>query len=182
MILPFTVDDVKDALIALGVGGLTVSEVRGSEKTPTGSRITWTRSPHIRGPTRWRRRGLSMGNGSEPRRNWWRGYTRLFVILWLGWVVAVAGWFVSHVWGQRTYWLELARIHGPMAPPGDLLTWQRLANESTLSHMLSELLSTNEGWLLLAVVFVGIPGMVYGVLLGAVAVTLWVVRGFRGNR
>ncbi len=32
VILPFTVDDVKDALIALGVGGLTVSEVRGSEK------------------------------------------------------------------------------------------------------------------------------------------------------
>lgn len=29
VIRPFTVDDVTDALIALGVGGLTVSEVRG---------------------------------------------------------------------------------------------------------------------------------------------------------
>jgi nitrogen regulatory protein P-II 1 len=30
LIRPFTVDDVTDALIALGVGGLTVTEVRGS--------------------------------------------------------------------------------------------------------------------------------------------------------
>ena len=30
VIRPFTVDDVTDALIALGVGGLTVTEVRGS--------------------------------------------------------------------------------------------------------------------------------------------------------
>lgn len=30
VIRPFTVDDVKDALIALGVGGLTVTDVRGS--------------------------------------------------------------------------------------------------------------------------------------------------------
>ena len=30
LIRPFRVDDVKDALIALGVGGLTVTEVRGS--------------------------------------------------------------------------------------------------------------------------------------------------------
>src|SRR5512138_3221317 len=30
VIRPFTVQDVKDALIALGVGGLTVTEVRGS--------------------------------------------------------------------------------------------------------------------------------------------------------
>jgi nitrogen regulatory protein P-II 1 len=29
VIRPFTVDDVTDALIALGVGGLTVTEVRG---------------------------------------------------------------------------------------------------------------------------------------------------------
>jgi hypothetical protein len=123
-----------------------------------------------------------MENRSEPRRNWWRGYTRLFVIVWLAWVVGVAGWFVSHVWGQRTYWLELARIHGSLAAPRDLMRWHRLADESTVSHMLSELLSTKEGWLLLAVVFVGIPGMVYGMLLGAGALTLWVVRGFRGNR
>jgi hypothetical protein len=139
-----------------------------------------TRS-HIRGPTRWRRRDSSTGE-SELRRNWWRGYTRLFVILWLGWVVSVAGWFVYHVWRQRTFWLELARIHGPMAPPGDLMTWQRLAAESTVSHMLSELLSTKEGWLLLAVILLGIPGMVYGVLLGGGALMLWVVHGFRGDR
>lgn len=104
-----------------------------------------TRSP-IRGPTRWRR----------------RGYMRLFVILWPGWVVGVAGWVVFHVWRQRTFWRELARIHAPLAPPGDVMTWQRLATESTVSHMLSELLSTKEGWLLLAVVLLGIPGMVYG--------------------
>jgi hypothetical protein len=73
-----------------------------------------------------------------------------------GWVVAVAGWFVSHVWRQQAFWLELAPIHGPMAPPG-------------------ELLSTKEGWFLLAVVLLGIPGMVYGVLLGTGALTLWVV-------
>lgn len=30
VIRPFTVDDVKDALMALGVGGITVTEVRGS--------------------------------------------------------------------------------------------------------------------------------------------------------
>ena len=30
VIRPFTVDDVKDALVELGVGGLTVAEVRGS--------------------------------------------------------------------------------------------------------------------------------------------------------
>ena len=30
VIRPFTVDDVKDALIALGVGGITVTGVRGS--------------------------------------------------------------------------------------------------------------------------------------------------------
>jgi nitrogen regulatory protein P-II 1 len=30
VIRPFTVDSVKEALIALGVGGLTVTEVRGS--------------------------------------------------------------------------------------------------------------------------------------------------------
>jgi hypothetical protein len=41
-----------------------------------------TRS-HIREPTRWRRRGLAMQNRSEPRRNWWRGYPRFFVIVWL---------------------------------------------------------------------------------------------------
>ena len=136
----------------------------------------------IRGPTGWRRRGPPIGNGSEPRRNWWRGYTRLFAILWLGWVVAVAGWFVSHVWRQRTFWLELARFHGSMAPPEDLMTWHRLATESTVSHMLSGLLSTKDGWLLLAVVFLGIPGMVYEVLLGGGALMLWVVRGFRGDR
>jgi hypothetical protein len=62
------------------------------------------------------------------------------------------------------------------------MTWQRLATESTVSHMLSELLSTKEGWLLLAVVFLGIPGMVYGVLLGGGALMLWVVRGFRGDK
>jgi hypothetical protein len=97
-------------------------------------------------------------------------------------VVGVAGWFVAHVWRQQAFRLELARIHGPMAPPGDLLTWQRLAAESTVSHLLSALLSTKEGWLLLAVVLLGIPGLVYGVLLGAGALTLWVVRGFRGDR
>ena len=135
---------------------------------------------HIRGPTRWHRRGSSLGSGSAPRRSWGRGSTRLFVILWLAWVVGVAGWLVFHVWRQRTFWLELARIHGPLAPPGDLLTWHRLANESTVSHLLSELLSTKEGWLLLAAVLLGIPGMVYGVLLGVGALTRWVVRGFRG--
>ncbi len=139
-----------------------------------------TRS-HIRGPTRWRRRGSSMGE-SGLRQHWCRGYTRLFVLLWLGWVVAVAGWFVSHVWRQQAFWLELARIHGPLAPPEDLIRWQRLAAESTVSHLLSALLSTKEGWLLLAVVLLGIPGMVYGVLLGAGALMLWMVRGFRGNR
>lgn len=140
-----------------------------------------TDSP-IRGPTGWRRRDSSMG-ASEPRRNWWRGSTRLGVILWLRWVFGVAGWFVSHVWRQRTFWLELARIHGPMAPPADLMTWHRLATESTVSHLLSELLSTKEGWLLLAaVVLLGIPGMVYGVLLGGGALMLWVVRGFQGDR
>lgn len=36
----------------------------------------------LRGPTRWRRRGVSIQNRSEPRRNCWRGYTRVFVILW----------------------------------------------------------------------------------------------------
>ena len=61
------------------------------------------------------------------------------------------------------------------------MTWKRLATESTVSHMLSELLSTKEGWLLLAVVLLGIPGMAYGVVLGACALTLWVVRGFRGD-
>jgi len=136
----------------------------------------------IRGPTGWCRRGSPIGHGSEPRRHWWRGYTRLFAILWLGWVVGVAGWSVAHVWRQRTFWLELARIHGPMAPPGDLLTWQRLAAESTVSHMLSELLSTKEGWFLLAVVFLGIPGMIYGVLLAGGGLMLWVVRGFRGDK
>jgi hypothetical protein len=136
----------------------------------------------IRGPTGWRRRGSPIGNGSEPRRQWWRGYTRLFAILWLGWVVGVAGWSVAHVWRQRTFWLELARIHGPLAPPGDLLTWQRLAAESTVSHLLSALLSTKEGWLLLAVVLLGIPGMIYGVLLGGGALMLWVIRGFRDER
>ena len=30
VIRPFTVDDVKDALMGLGVGGITVTEVRGS--------------------------------------------------------------------------------------------------------------------------------------------------------
>ncbi len=100
----------------------------------------------------------------------------------MGWVVGVAGWFISHVWRQQAFWLEVARIHGPMAPPGDLVTWQRLANESTVSHMLSELLSTKGGWFLLAVVLFGIPGMVYGVLLGAGALMLWVVRGFRGGK
>ena len=136
----------------------------------------------IRGPTGWRRRGSPIGNGSEPRRHWRRGYTRLFAILWLAWVVAVAGWLVSHAWRQRTFWLELARIHGPLAPPEDLMTWQRLATESTVSHLLSALLSTKEGWLLLAVVLLGIPGMVYGVLLGGGALMLWVVRGFRGDK
>jgi hypothetical protein len=136
----------------------------------------------IRGPTGWRRRGSPIENGSEARRHWWRGYTRLFAILWLAWVVAVAGWLVSHVWRQRTFWLELARIHGPLAPPEDLMTWQRLATESTVSHMLSELLGTKEGWLLLAVVFLGIPGLVFGVLLAGSALMLWVVRGFRGDR
>ena len=135
----------------------------------------------IRGPTGWRRRGSLIGNGSAPRRHWWRAYTRLFAILWLAWVVGVAGWFVSHVWQQQTFWLELARIHGSTAPPGDLMTWHRLAAESTVSHMLSGLLSTKEGWLLLTVVFLGIPGMVYGVLLAAGALTLWVLRGFRGE-
>ena len=135
----------------------------------------------IRGPTGWHRRGSMIGNGSAPRRDWWRGYTRLFAMLWLAWVVGVAGWFVSHVWQQRTFWLELARIHGSTAPPGDLMTWHRLAAESTVSHMLSGLLSTKEGWLLLTVVFLGIPGMVYGVLLAAGALTLWVLRGFRGE-
>jgi hypothetical protein len=62
------------------------------------------------------------------------------------------------------------------------MTWQRLAAESTVSHMLSELLSTKEGWLLLAVILLGIPGMVYGVLLGGGALMLWVVHGFRGDR
>lgn len=138
-----------------------------------------TRS-HIQGPTR--RQAVSIETRSEPLRNWWRGYTRLLVTLWLGWVVAVAAWFVAHVWGQQTYWRELARAHGHMAPPGDLMRWQRLAAESTVSHMLSELLSTKEGWLLLAVVLLGIPCMVYGVLLGAGALTRWVVRGFRGDR
>lgn len=136
----------------------------------------------IRGPTGWHRRGSPIGNGSEPRRHWWRGYMRLFAIVWLGWVVGVAGWFVSHVWRQQAFWLELARTHGPMAPPGDLLTWHRLAAESTVSHLLSALLSTKEGWLLLAVVFLGIPGLVCGVLLGAGALILWVARGFRGDR
>jgi hypothetical protein len=97
-------------------------------------------------------------------------------------VIGVAGWFVSHVWRQRTFWLELARIHGPAAAPGDLMRWHTLASESTVSHMLSELLSTKEGWLLLAVVLLGIPGMVYGVLLGVGALMLWVVRGFRGDQ
>ena len=250
VIRPFTVDNVKDALIALGVGGITVTEVRGSGhesdrignhpdaedtadlvpkaavevivpdddvasvvsviceaartgrpgdgkvfvlpvsaairiRTGEGGRPMLveprTRSL-IRGPTGWRRRCSSMGSRPESRRSRWRGYTRLLVILWLGWVVAVAGWFVSHVWSQRRFWLELARIHGPLAPPGDLMTWHRLATEATVSHMLSELLSTKEGWLLLAVVLVGIPGMVYGVLLGVGALTLWVVRGFRGDQ
>lgn len=136
----------------------------------------------IRGPTGWRRRGSSMGRPAEPRRRWWRGYTRLFLIVWLAWGVGVGGWFVAHVWSQRRFWLEIARIHGPLAPPGDLVTWHRLATESTVSHMVSELLSTKEGWLLVTVVFLGIPGMVYGLLLGAGAVMLWVVRGFRGDQ
>ena len=123
-----------------------------------------------------------VGRRSRPEPSLWRGYTRRFVILWLAWVVGVAVWFVSHVWGQRKFWLELARIHGRMVPPGDLGTWQRLANEYTVSNMLSELLSTKEGWLLLAVVLLVIPGMVYGVLLGASALMLWVVRGFRRDR
>jgi hypothetical protein len=97
-------------------------------------------------------------------------------------VVGVAGWSVAHVWRQRIFWLELARIHGSLASPGDLMTWQRLATKSTVSHMLSELLSTKEGWLLLAVVFLGIPGLVCGVLLGGGALMLWVARGFRGDR
>ena len=62
------------------------------------------------------------------------------------------------------------------------MTWHRLATESTVSHMVSELLNTKEGWLLVTVVFLGIPGMVYGILLGAGAVMLWVVRGFRGDQ
>ena len=136
----------------------------------------------VRGPTRGRRRGSSMASRSESRPGWWRGSTRLFVILWLGWVVGVAGWFVAHVWRQQAFWLEVAGIHGSMAPPGDQLTWQKLANEATVSHMLSALLSTKEGWLLLAVVLVGIPGMLCGVLLGAGALMLWVVRGFRGGK
>jgi len=69
-----------------------------------------------------------------------------------------------------------------MAPPEDLLTWQRLAAESTVSHLLSALLNAKEGWLLLAVVLLGIPGMIYGVLLGGGALMLWVVRGFRGDK
>ena len=107
---------------------------------------------------------------------------RLFFITWLGWVVGVAGWFVFHVWRQRTFWLEVARIHGSLAHPGDVMTWQTRASESTVSHALSELLSTKEGWLMLAVVLLGIPGTVYGVVLGVGALTLWVVRGFRGDR
>ena len=136
----------------------------------------------VRGPTGWRRRGSLIGSRPGPRRSWGRGYTRLFVILWLAWVAGVAGWFVFHVWRQRAFWQELARIHGPLAPPGGLMTWHRLANESTVSHMLSELLSTKEGWLLVAVVFLGIPGLVYGVLLGVGALMLWVVRGFGGDQ
>ena len=136
----------------------------------------------IRGPTGWRRSGSPIKNGSELRRKWWRGYTRLFAIVWLGWVVGVSAWLVSHVWRQQTFWLELARIHGSTAPPGDLVTWLRLAAESTVGHMLSGLLSTKEGWLLLAVILLGIPGIVYGVLLGGGALMLWVVHGFQGNR
>jgi hypothetical protein len=144
--------------------------------------VVHRRGSLIRGPTGWRRRASPIGNGSEPRRFWWRGYTRLFVIVWLGWVVGVAGWSVAHVWRERTFWLELARIHGSMAPPGDLLTWQRLAAESTVSHLLSALLSTKEGWFLLAVVLLGIPGMISGVLLGGGALMLCVFRGFRGDK
>lgn len=136
----------------------------------------------IRGPTRWRRRDSSMASRSESRPGWWRGYTRLFVILWLGWVVGVAGWFVAHVSREQAFWREVARIHGPMAPPGNQLTWQQLADEATVSQMLSALLSTKEGWLLLAAILVGIPGMAYGGLLGAGALLLWVVRGFRGGK
>lgn len=136
----------------------------------------------VSGPTGWRRRGSSLRRRSAPRRRWGRGYTRLFLILWLGWVVGVAGWFISHVWSQRRFWLELARIHGPLAPPEDLVTWHRLASEATVAHMLSALLGTKEGWLLVAVVVLGIPGIVYGVLLGAGALMLWVVRGFRGDQ
>jgi hypothetical protein len=123
-----------------------------------------------------------MRKGSKPGLSLWRGYTRLFVILWLVWVICVAVWFVSYVWGQRKFWLELARIHGPWVPPGDLDTWQRLANDYTVSNKLRDVLSTKGGWLLLAMVLLLIPGMAYWVLLGAGALMLWVVRGFRGDR
>jgi len=110
--------------------------------------------------------------------NLWRGYTRLFAVMWLVWIVCVAVWFVSHVWRQRMFWLELARVHGPWVPQGDLDTWQRLANEYTVSNKLHDLLSTKEGWFLLALAFVVVPGMVYWVLLGAGVLVRWVVAGF----
>ena len=100
----------------------------------------------VRGPGRWRRRDASMERRTPPGSRWWRGYTRLFVVLWLTWVVGVAAWFVLHVWAQRRFWLDLARIHGGMAAPGDLVTWHRLATEYTVGKMLSALLSTKEGW------------------------------------
>lgn len=96
-----------------------------------------------------------------------------------GMVGAVAGWFVSHVWRQRKFWVELARIHGSVVSPGDLATWQRLANESTVGHMLSALLSTKEGWLPLSVFLVVISGLVYGMLLGAGGLMLSAIRGFQ---
>lgn len=39
VIRPFTVDDVTDALIALGVGGLTVTEVHAAEADRTEHRV-----------------------------------------------------------------------------------------------------------------------------------------------
>jgi hypothetical protein len=115
-----------------------------------------------------------------------RGFNRLFVLAWVVWVLVGMWWVMDSAKEYRAKldlqirrsedWYKYRQTDEAAA---DLAELRKERDESAEWNIVKEFITTRNGLLLVAVVYLGLPAICYAVLFGAGWATGWVYRGFR---